>query len=49
MTHELVAEMVGTTRARISFFMHRFRKRGFIHYNGALEVHSSLLNVLLHD
>jgi CRP/FNR family transcriptional regulator, cyclic AMP receptor protein len=49
MTHELLAEMVGTTRARISFFMNRFRKMGFIHYNGALEVHSSLLNVLLHD
>jgi CRP/FNR family cyclic AMP-dependent transcriptional regulator len=49
MTHELLAEMVGTTRARISFFMNRFRKMGFIHYNGVLEVHSSLLNVLLHD
>jgi len=49
MTHELLAEMVGTTRARISFFMNRFRKMGFIQYNGVLEVHSSLLNVLLHD
>ena len=49
MTHEMLAEMVGTTRARISFFMNRFRKMGFIHYNGVLEVHSSLLNVLLHD
>ncbi len=49
MTHEALAEMVGTTRARISFFMNRFRKMGFIHYNGGLEVHSSLLNVLLHD
>ncbi len=49
MTHELLAEMVGTTRARISFFMNRFRKMGFIQYNGVLGVHSSLLNVLLHD
>jgi CRP/FNR family transcriptional regulator, cyclic AMP receptor protein len=49
MTHELLAEMVGTTRARISFFMNRFRKMGFIHYNGGLEIRSSLLNVLLHD
>ncbi len=49
MTHALLAEMVGTTRARISFFMNRFRKRGFIHYNGGLQVRSSLLNVLLHD
>ncbi len=49
LTHEMLAEMVGTTRARISFFMNRFRKMGFIHYNGVLEVHSSLLNVLLHD
>jgi CRP/FNR family cyclic AMP-dependent transcriptional regulator len=49
MTHEMLAEMVGTTRARISFFMNRFPKIGFIHYNGVLEVHSSLLNVLLHD
>jgi CRP-like cAMP-binding protein len=49
MTHELLAEMVATMRARISFFMNRFRRLGFIHYNGGLEVHSSLLNVLLHD
>jgi len=41
--------MVGTIRSRVSFFMNRFRKLGFIHYNGALEVHSSLLNVVLHD
>ena len=42
--------MVGTTRSRVSFFMNRFRKLGFIHYNGGrLQVHSSLLNVVLHD
>jgi hypothetical protein len=39
----------GTTRSRINFFMNRFRKLGFIEYNGGLEVHSSLLNVVLHD
>ncbi len=45
-----LAEMVGTTRSRVNFFMNRFRKLGFIHYNGAgLQVHSSLLNVVLHD
>jgi CRP/FNR family cyclic AMP-dependent transcriptional regulator len=48
-TQETLAEMVGTTRSRVSFFMNRFRKLGFIHYNGGLEVHSSLLNVVLHD
>jgi CRP/FNR family transcriptional regulator, cyclic AMP receptor protein len=48
-TQEMLAEMVGTTRARVSFFMNRFRKMGFIHYNGGLQVHSSLLNVVLHD
>jgi CRP/FNR family cyclic AMP-dependent transcriptional regulator len=48
-SQETLAEMVGTTRSRVSFFMNRFRKLGFIHYNGALEVHSSLLNVVLHD
>ncbi len=46
---ETLAEMVGTTRSRVSFFMNRFRKLGFIHYNGGLRVHSSLLNVVLHD
>jgi CRP/FNR family transcriptional regulator, cyclic AMP receptor protein len=45
----ILAEMVGTTRSRVSFFMNRFRKLGFIHYNGGLQVHSSLLNVVLHD
>ncbi len=48
-SQETLAEMVGTTRSRVNFFMNRFRKLGFIHYNGGLEVHSSLLNVLLHD
>jgi CRP/FNR family transcriptional regulator, cyclic AMP receptor protein len=46
---ETLAEMVGTTRPRISFFMNRFRKLGFVRYNGELEVHSSLLNVVLRD
>jgi len=52
-SQETLAEMVGTTRSRVSFFMNRFRKMGFIHYAGGLEgglqVHSSLLNVVLHD
>jgi CRP-like cAMP-binding protein len=48
-SQEILAEMVGTTRSRVSFFMNRFRKLGFIHYNGGLHVHSSLLNVVLHD
>ncbi|MGA3091391.1 MAG: Crp/Fnr family transcriptional regulator [Terriglobales bacterium] len=48
-SHETLAEMVGTTRSRVSFFMNRFRKLGFIRYNGELEVHSSLLGVVLHD
>lgn len=46
---ETLAEMIGTTRSRVSFFMNRFRKLGFIEYNGGLHVHSSLLNVVLHD
>ena len=41
--------MIGTTRSRVSFFMNKFRKLGFISYNGTLEVHSSLLNVVLFD
>jgi CRP-like cAMP-binding protein len=49
MSQETLAEIVGTTRSRVSFFMNRFRKLGFIKYNGELEVHSSLLNVVLHD
>jgi len=48
-SQETLAEIVGTTRSRISFFMNKFRKMGFIEYNGSLEVHSSLLNVVLHD
>lgn len=44
-----LAEIIGTTRSRVSFFMNRFRKMGFIDYNGGLEVRSSLLNVVLHD
>jgi CRP/FNR family transcriptional regulator, cyclic AMP receptor protein len=49
MSQETLAEMVGTTRSRVSFFMNRFRKLGFIKYNGHLEIHSSLLSVVLHD
>jgi len=48
-SQEMLAEMIGTTRSRVNFFMNRFRKMGFIHYNGGLRVHSSLLNVVLHD
>ena len=48
-SQETLAEMVGTTRSRVSFFMNKFRKLGFISYNGSIEVHSSLLSVVLHD
>jgi CRP/FNR family cyclic AMP-dependent transcriptional regulator len=48
-SQESLAEMIGTTRSRVSFFMNKFRKLGFIQYNGGLSVHSSLLNVVLHD
>jgi CRP-like cAMP-binding protein len=48
-SQETLAEMVGTTRSRINFFMNKFRKLGFIHYNGGMQIHSSLLNVVLHD
>jgi CRP/FNR family cyclic AMP-dependent transcriptional regulator len=48
-SQETLAEMVGTTRSRVSFFMNRFRELDFIHYNGGLQVHSSLLSVVLHD
>jgi CRP/FNR family transcriptional regulator, cyclic AMP receptor protein len=48
-SQESLAEMVGTTRSRVSFFMNRFRNLGFIEYDGAIKVHSSLLNVILHD
>jgi CRP/FNR family cyclic AMP-dependent transcriptional regulator len=48
-SQETLAEMIGTTRARVSFFMNKFRKLGFTDYNGKLEVHTSLLNMILHD
>jgi CRP-like cAMP-binding protein len=48
-TQETLAEMIGTTRSRVSFFMNRFRKLGFIEYNGRIRVHKALLNVVLHE
>ena len=48
-SQETLAGIIGTTRSRVSFFMNRFRKLGFIEYNGGLKIHSSLLNVVLHD
>jgi len=48
-TQETLAEMIGTTRSRVSFFMNRFRQHGFIEYNGRIRVHKSLLNVILFD
>ena len=48
-SQEMLAEMIGTTRSRVNFFMNKFRKMGFIHYNGGLQVHSSLLSVVLHE
>ena len=48
-SQETLAEMIGTTRSRVSSFMNKFRRMGFIEYNGHLEVHSSLLSVVLHD
>ena len=48
-SQETLAEMVGTTRSRINVFMNRFRKLGFVRYNGELEIHSSLLNIVLHN
>jgi CRP/FNR family cyclic AMP-dependent transcriptional regulator len=48
-TQETLADMIGTTRSRVSFFMNRFRKLGFIEYNGRIRVHKSLLNIVLHD
>ena len=48
-SQETLAEMIGTTRSRVSFFMNKFRKMGLIDYNGHLQIHSSLLNVVLHD
>ncbi len=48
-SQQMLAEMIGTTRTRVNFFMNRFRKLGFIHYDGGLEVHNSLLSVVLHE
>ena len=48
-SQETLAEMIGTTRSRVSFFMNRFKKMGLIHHDGGLHVHSSLLNIVLHD
>ena len=48
-SQETLAEMIGTTRSRVSFFMNKFRKKGFIDYNGKIEVHRSLLNAVLRD
>jgi CRP-like cAMP-binding protein len=48
-SQEVLAEMIGTTRSRVSFFMNRFRKLGFVYYNGGVHVHTSLLNIVLHD
>jgi CRP-like cAMP-binding protein len=48
-SQETLAEMIGTTRSRVSFFMNKFRKLGFIHYNGGIQVHSSLLDLVLHE
>jgi CRP/FNR family transcriptional regulator, cyclic AMP receptor protein len=48
-SHEMLAEMIGTTRSRVNFFMNKFRKLGLIDYNGHLEIHPSLLNVVLHE
>ncbi|MGB8325672.1 MAG: Crp/Fnr family transcriptional regulator [Candidatus Acidiferrum sp.] len=48
-SQEILAEMIGTTRSRVNFFMNKFRKMGFIKYNGSLQINASLLNVVLHD
>jgi len=48
-SQEMLAEMIGTTRTRVNFFMNKFRKLGFIRYNGGLHVHTSLLSVVLHE
>jgi CRP-like cAMP-binding protein len=49
LSQETLAEMVGTTRSRVSFFMNKFRKMGFIEYNGGLKINGSLLSIVLHD
>jgi CRP-like cAMP-binding protein len=48
-SQETLAEMIGTTRSRVNFFMNRFRQLGFIEYNGGMKIHSSLLNIILHE
>jgi CRP-like cAMP-binding protein len=48
-SQETLAEMIGTTRSRVSFFMAKFKKMGLIHYDSGLHVHSSLFNIVLHD
>jgi CRP/FNR family transcriptional regulator, cyclic AMP receptor protein len=48
-SQETLAEMIGTTRSRVNFFMNKFKKLGFIHYNGGLQIHKSLLSVVLHE
>ena len=48
-SQQTLAQMIGTTRSRVSFFMNRFRQLGFIEYNGRIRVHKSLMNVILHD
>jgi hypothetical protein len=48
-SQETLGEMISTTRGRVNFFMNKFRKLGFIHYNGGLQVHKSLLSVVLHE
>jgi CRP-like cAMP-binding protein len=49
LSQEMLAEMIGTTRSRVNFFMNKFRKLGFIEYNGGLKIDSSLLSVVLHE
>ena len=49
LSQEVLAEMIGTTRSRVNFFMNKFRKLGFVEYNGGLKIHNSLLSVVLHD
>ena len=49
LSQETLAEMVGTTRSRVNFFMNKFGKLGFIEYNGGLKIHTSLLSIVLHD
>ena len=48
-TQEMLAEMIGASRPRVNFFMTKFKKLGFIHYNGGLQIHNSLLSVVLHE